>query len=151
MAANFTTSELSILSVIADEVRKRGALVWAVDRIAATAGVSRSMVQKTYAKAERMGLIEVDRVRPAGMRNLYNKVRIKCSDWLAWIRGRGGKKNSMTTNKQDLSIEGPQAAKPCIDRDSNPYHPHGNVRFPVLHLDNGIPRVLSKGAVRSRL
>jgi hypothetical protein len=121
VASSFTTGELAVLSVIADEVRKKGRMMLPIDMIASIAGVCRSLVQKTQKKAEDLGLIDVKRERESYDRSKLNVVRITCRNWLAWIWNRGGSKNVTTTNKQDISTKSATTAKPCIERDSHPH------------------------------
>jgi hypothetical protein len=123
IAAQFSVSELAVLTVLANEVRRAGKLVWPISRVAAAAGVCRAMVQMAFRKARELGLISVKHERPRGQRNRFNEVKIVCSEWLSWLKGRGGSKNVAPMNKQDLSTKAAATANPCIARESNPYQP----------------------------
>ena len=72
--------------VIAGEVKRQGICEWPIDKIAATAGVSRSTVQNALREAHRLGHVMV-RPRPVpGRKNLPNVVRITSREWLDWIK-----------------------------------------------------------------
>ncbi|MFO1183949.1 MAG: hypothetical protein U1E56_04100 [Bauldia sp.] len=76
LAALFTTGELAVLKIIADEHRGQGHSAPPIDAIAARAGVCRSTVCNAQRAARVAGLIEVV-VRPQrGRKNLTNLITI---------------------------------------------------------------------------
>lgn len=82
----FTEGERAVLCVLTSEVKRQGWCDWPIDKIAALAGVCRTMVQNTLRKARSNGCITVlERKRP-GFKNLPNVVRIACKGWLAWLK-----------------------------------------------------------------
>jgi hypothetical protein len=82
----FTEGERAVLCVIASEVKRQGWCDWPIDKLAALAGVCRTMVQNTLRKAKSHGSITVlERKRP-GLKNLPNVVRVACKEWLAWLK-----------------------------------------------------------------
>jgi len=99
LAARFTTGELAVLRIVADEFRDRGTCSLCLDAIAARAGVSRSLAKGAIREARRLGMLEVIERRRTGAKSLPNVVRVIDREWLAWIsRGkRIGGKNSTTT------------------------------------------------------
>jgi biotin operon repressor len=105
LAARFSTGELAVLRIVADEFRARQVCALCLDAIAAKAGVSRTTAQNAIRQARRLGMVEVEERRRAGMRSLPNLVRIIDREWLAWIRHHGFKKLS-TTDKEVFEKEG---------------------------------------------
>ncbi len=82
----FSEGERAVLCVIASEVKRQGWCDWPIDKIAALAGVCRTMVQNTLRKAKSRGSITVlERKRP-GLKNLSNVVKVTCKEWLAWLK-----------------------------------------------------------------
>ena len=59
LACHFTTSELSVLRVIADEVRHRGFCDRSVPEIAARAGTCVTTVRNALREARVLGLVSV--------------------------------------------------------------------------------------------
>src|SRR5205085_11471065 len=90
LACKFTVSELAVLRIVGDEVRKNGHCDRCVDELAARAGVCRSMVKNAIRTAARMGLLTVEERRREGRRNLPNVVRIVSKEWANWL-ARGGR------------------------------------------------------------
>jgi len=105
LAASFTTGELAVLRIIADEVRDHGQCDRTLGEIAARAGVCRATAQNALRHAARLGLLTIEERRRSGRSNLPNVVRITSREWLAWLaRGpkRGGSKISAPTDKPDF-------------------------------------------------
>lgn len=100
LAARFTTGELAVLRIVADENAARGKCAVCLDAIAARAGVSRSTAKNAIRQASRLGLVEVVERRRPGAKNLPNVVTIVDREWLAWMaRGnRTGVRNPTTTD-----------------------------------------------------
>src|SRR4029077_3195166 len=76
IAANFTTGEIAVLTVIARECQRRGSCTWFMDRIAAVAGVRRSTARNALRHAQTLGLVTVQERRHCGWRSDSNIVRI---------------------------------------------------------------------------
>lgn len=95
LAARFTTSELAVLRIVADEAMRHGACRLYLDAIAARAGVSRSTVKNTLRQARLLGLLLVQERPQRGAKSLSNIVSLADKGWLAWLRrgpGIGGRK-----------------------------------------------------------
>ncbi len=106
LAASFTTGELAVLRIIADEVREHGQCDRTLGEIAARAGVCRATAQNALRHAARLGLLTIEERRRSGRSNLPNVVRITSREWLAWLaRGPkgGGSKISSPTDKSGFS------------------------------------------------
>jgi hypothetical protein len=84
-------AQMSVLTVIALECRRNGRCDWPQDKIAATAGVCRTMVKNAKRKAAQLGLLMITPRPLPGRRNLTDVVEIISSDWLEWL-GRIGVK-----------------------------------------------------------
>ena len=99
LAARFTTGELAVLRIVADEHRDRGSCRLCLDAIAARAGVSRSKAKAAIREARRLGMVEVHERPQLGAKNLPNVVTVVDREWLGWIaRGkRIGGRNQPTT------------------------------------------------------
>src|SRR4051795_4140848 len=83
LAARFTTGELAVLKIVADEVRTKGACVLSVAEMAARSGTSESTVRRAFRAA--VGLMTVQERRVPFRPNLTNVIRIVSREWLAWI------------------------------------------------------------------
>lgn len=99
LACRFTTGELAVLRIVADEFRDRGSCTLCLDAIAARAGVSRSLAKAAIKQARRLGMVEVIERRRVGAKSLPNVVTVVDREWLAWIaRGKAiGGRNQPTT------------------------------------------------------
>lgn len=110
LASRFTTGELAVLRIVADEHASRGSCVICLDAIAARAGVSRTLARNAIRQARRLGMVEVRERRRTGAKSLPNVVTVIDREWLAWMkRGNGrktalvdiGGRNSTTTDRKD--------------------------------------------------
>lgn len=109
IAANFTTGETAVLSVIARQCQRKGFCDWFLDRIAAVAGVSRTTVRNALRQARAAGLISVQERRRNAWRSDSNVVRIVSAEWLIWLGlGGGGKKAKPTNNHLYRTNENPR-------------------------------------------
>lgn len=86
VACRFTTGEVAVLSIIAREVQARGRCEMPQDKIAALAGVCRSLVRRAIRLARHLGLITVTERRRRGQKNDTNVVTIISAEWLAWLK-----------------------------------------------------------------
>ena len=100
LAAAFTLSELSALTVVAREVQRRGRCELHIDAIAAKAGTCRTVVQNALRLAAAAGLARVTERRRAGQRSLSNVVEIVSPDWRQWLRLGGVGSNNRTPRLQ---------------------------------------------------
>lgn len=90
LASSFTTSELSVLKIVADEVAAHGTCTRTIGEIAARAGVCRTSALNALRQAVSQGLIRIEERRREGQRNLPNVITITSADWTAWL-DRGGR------------------------------------------------------------
>jgi hypothetical protein len=95
LACHFTQGEVSALTVVAREVkRKKGRCELPLDAIAAMAGVCRTVVKSALREAQRLRLVNVtERPRP-GRRSDTNLITIVSPEWRTWLkigRDRGQK------------------------------------------------------------
>jgi hypothetical protein len=86
LAARFTLAEQSVLSVIAAEVRTKGACTLTIGHLAALAGVCPTTVRNALREAVGLGLVRVEERRLTAWRNASNVVRIVSPEWNAWLR-----------------------------------------------------------------
>jgi len=94
LAARFTTGQLAVLRIVADEVASKGVCGLCVDAIAARAGVCRRLAQAAIRLAAGDGLLTVEERRHEGRKNSPNLVRIISREWQAWMR-RGQRKPAL--------------------------------------------------------
>ena len=87
LAARFTTGELAVLRIVADEVAARQVCALCLDAIAARAGVSRTLAKNAIRQARRLGMVEV-RESAAGRapRACRTSSRVIDREWLAWMK-----------------------------------------------------------------
>jgi hypothetical protein len=95
----FTQGEHAVLTVVAGEIQRAGACTWYLDRIAAVAGVCRTLVQNALRKARTYGLLFVEERRRRGQKSLTNIVRVLKKTWGAWLKRIGFRKSGTTTDK----------------------------------------------------
>ena len=107
LACRFTTGEVSVLSIVAREIQRRGRCEMFVDEIAARAGVSRSTAKNAMREASRLGFVRTAERRRRGRPSDTNVVTIIDVAWRAWLRlGQGGGVRSKTaTGTKDLSCK----------------------------------------------
>jgi hypothetical protein len=82
----FTEGQRAALCIIMMEIKRRGICDWPIDKIAAQAGVCRTMVQTTLHEARRVGLVDITERPMRGQKSLTNLIRIISKEWLVWIR-----------------------------------------------------------------
>ena len=109
LACNFTQGEVAVLSVIGREVKRTQRCEMPLDKIAALAGVCRTVVKTALRQARDLRLINViERPRP-GRRSDTNLVTIISPEWREWLRlgntrDRGQKSGNhvLTKKKPDV-------------------------------------------------
>lgn len=89
LAGGLTTSHLSVMAIVAEEVREHGNCTLCLYAIAARAGVCRTTVRTALREAERSGLISREERRRPGRANLTTVVRIISAEWRQWIKHGG--------------------------------------------------------------
>ncbi|CAA2145601.1 hypothetical protein [Methylobacterium bullatum] len=90
LASHFTTGQLAVLRIVADEIATKGVCGLCIDAIAARAGVCRRLAQGAIRLAEGDGLLTIEERRHQGRKNSPNLIRIISREWQAWMR-RGGR------------------------------------------------------------
>lgn len=85
IAQHFTLGEQAALTVMAREIRRAGVCAFAMDKLAALAGVCRSTARNALRRAQQLGLIRVTERRVRWWRNLSNIVTLISSDWQRWL------------------------------------------------------------------
>ena len=90
LASRFTTGELAVLRIVADEVSEKGVCGLCIDAIAARAGVCRRLAQNAIRLAEGDGLLTIQERRHQGRRSDPNLIRIISREWQAWMRRARG-------------------------------------------------------------
>ena len=110
LAAQFTQGEVAVLSVVGREAaRGRPVCDWPMDRIAALAGVSRTVARDALRLAERLGLLRVQERRHRAARSDTNVVTITAKGWWRWLKRMAGKVTSTTPippSRADAAAEG---------------------------------------------
>jgi len=115
LACYFTVGELAVLSLIAQQVKRRGFCDWPMDRLAACAGVCRSTARNALREAQARGLVTVEERRRSYTRSDTNIVRIISPEWRTWLRLGGGCKKTPTTDNHLQN----RASKDVGDRYNN--------------------------------
>ena len=75
-----------MLCVVSGEVKHHGVCDLFIDKIAATAGVSRTTVQNALDWARRLGHVTIEYRPVRGRRSLTNVVRVVSLEWRTWIK-----------------------------------------------------------------
>ena len=105
LSCQFTTGELAVLRLVADDVRDRRHCSMTMGEAAARAGVGVTTARNAIHAAARLGLVTIQERRRDKRPNLSNIVRIVSREWLTWIergrkaRGPEGQKTSTLSSK----------------------------------------------------
>jgi hypothetical protein len=95
----FTQGELAVITVVAGEIQRAGACTWCLDRIAAVAGVCKTLVRDAIRKARNVGLLYSIERRRRGQKSLTNVVKALRRSWGVWLQRVGCRKTRSTADK----------------------------------------------------
>lgn len=101
---DYSEGQRAALSVIGEQVAKRGRCEWKIEKIATVAGVSIRTVQYAIRRAERLGHLFIRERRMNPFRNLTNVITVALSSWLNWLRPR--RKTANPTNTGCKAVHG---------------------------------------------
>ena len=109
LAANFTTGQLSVLRIIADEIEShKGTCTRSLGELAARAGVCVALVRNTLRLAESLFLITTEFRARLGMRHLPSVIRIISKPWNLWlIIGRTVKRHALNAEREPGTLPFP--------------------------------------------
>lgn len=94
----FTQGEHAVITVVAGEIARAGACTWCLDRIAAVAGVCKTLARDAIRKARNVGLLFSVERRRRGQKSLTNIVRVLRRSWGAWLQRIGCRKTRSTSH-----------------------------------------------------
>ena len=99
LAAHYTTGQMAVFRIVADEVRQHGACSITLGEIAARAGVGTTTARDAIRAGAFDGILVIEERRRRGAPNLPNLVRVVSREWSNWIKraGRGGSSFSGAT------------------------------------------------------
>jgi len=102
LASQFTTGELAVLRLVADEVRTKRHCTLTLGELAARAGVGITTARNALHEAAGHGYLTIEERRRDKRPNLSNVVRVVSREWLIWIE-RGRKNSSADRGNADAS------------------------------------------------
>ena len=114
LAAQFTQGQVAVLSVVGREAaRGRPVCDWPMDKVAALAGVCRTVVRDALRLAQILGLVRVQERRWRSARSDTNVVTITAKGWWRWLKRiaskiaetahpGGGRRNPKATYTKEL-------------------------------------------------
>jgi hypothetical protein len=102
LASQFTTGELAVLRLVADQVRAKRHCTLTLGELAARAGVGITTARNALHEAAGHGYLTIEERRRDKRPNLSNVVRIVSREWLVWIE-RGRKNSSADRGNADAS------------------------------------------------
>jgi len=89
LSSQFTTGELAVLRLVADEVRTKRHCSLTLGELSARAGVGITTARNAIREAAGLGYLTIEERRRDKLPNLSNVVRVVSHEWLVWIaRGR---------------------------------------------------------------
>src|SRR5215210_4602024 len=112
LAARFTTGQLAVLRIVADEVAEKGVCGLCIDAIAARAGVCARLAQAAIRLAEGDGLLTVQERRHQGRRSDPNLIRVISQEWQAWMK-RARRIGCKTLHPTDKGVLTPGMNRPA--------------------------------------
>jgi hypothetical protein len=143
LACLFTTGELAVLRIVADEVRDRKQCRLTLGEISARAGVGVTTTRNALRYAAREGLVTIEERRRDKRPNLSNVVRIVSREWTAWIaRGR--------TQKTRVSFSEGGGCKKTESTDTASSRSSCGERATRVHLSQNIARRPPNGGLRAQ-
>jgi hypothetical protein len=116
LASQFTTGELAVLRLVADEVRAKRHCTLTLGELAARAGVGITTARNAIHEAAGHGYLTIEERRRDKRPNLSNVVRVVSREWLTWI-ARGRKIRAPAEKTPTLPLprgEGPKKWSPRI-------------------------------------
>jgi hypothetical protein len=113
LAARFTTGQLAVLRIVADEVTEKGVCGLCIDAIAARAGVCARLAQAAIRLAEGDGLLTVQERRHQGRRSDPNLIRVISREWQAWMK-RARRIGCKTLHPTDTRVLIPRTTRPAV-------------------------------------
>jgi hypothetical protein len=140
IACRFTTSQLAVLRVVADEVREHGRCTRCLDEIAGRAGVCRRTAQAALREAQRLGLVSIVETKRTAWLNAPNTVSIVSSEWRLWLRlgPAGTRMQKGADHGQEFYSKGPNS--PAAER--------GEPKKTALRRSEGNRRAFRNGVMR---
>jgi hypothetical protein len=102
LSCQFTTGELAVLRLVADEARAKRHCTLTLGELAARAGVGITTARNALHEAAGHGYLTIEERRRDKRPNLSNVVRVVSREWLVWIE-RGRKSLSANRGKADPS------------------------------------------------
>jgi hypothetical protein len=112
LACHFTTSEIAVLRIVADEVRHRGYCDRSIPELAARAGTCATTVRNALREARLLGLVSIRERRVDYWRSKPNVVTIIRTEWRVWLRladkGGGYKKTKLAHHNTKKEAVGEQ-------------------------------------------
>ena len=83
---HYTEGQRAVLCIVAGEIKHHGVCDLPIDKIAALAGVCRTLVQNALHEARRLLHLRITERPRSGRKNLTNLVEIISLEWRAWIK-----------------------------------------------------------------
>ena len=108
LACMFTTSQLAVLNIVADEVVKKGTCRLTIGELADRAQTCHRTVQNAIREARLGGLLKVRCRRLRSTMSLPNIVIIVSKEWLLWLNRRGAWEPVRRTENKGAKFYGPQ-------------------------------------------
>jgi hypothetical protein len=105
LASQFTTGELAVLRLVADEVRTKRHCTLTLGELSARAGVGITTARNAIHEAAGHGYVTIEERRRDKRPNLSNVVRVVSHEWLVWIE-RGHK--SLNAGRGSATAFSPQ-------------------------------------------
>ena len=119
LASQFTTGELAVLRLVADEVRTKRHCTLTLGELAARAGVGITTARNAIHEAAGHGYLTIEERRRDKRPNLSNVVRVVSREWLGWIeRGRKNSSAGRGTATAFASQGGGSKKMESTDKDS---------------------------------
>jgi hypothetical protein len=139
LACRFTTGELAVLRLVADEVRTKRHCTLTLGEIAARAGVGMTTARNAIREAAGHGYLTIEERRRDKRPNLSNVVRIVSREWLAWIE-RGRKFTSAGRGKADPSATKGGGSKKMESTDKGSFRTYCGDRVSRGHFPQNLPQ-----------
>ncbi len=114
LASRFTTGQLAVLKIVADEIAEGRRCTLTVAEIAARAGVCHRLAQGAIRLAAGDGLLVVQERRRQGQVNLPNVIFVVSREWLTWIAKGGRGRGCRTLRPTDTRSSSQASARPSL-------------------------------------